>query len=257
MQQHRLDGAAPGADLRVGGPVTLPANRPLPAVGGHRPTSRRSRARASRFMSSSSPPFVRMVERGQLPVGGLDHRPAGGRLHLEKPCSPPRSDRSWALVPRQTRFASFGLPPRHSVSVDLARRSGVLGQFDDVPIVVAIARRPSPALRPRSVDDVCSGIDRPAMSRVEVVHPKRDLRTSSGRAVLALVQREAHELTIGPTHGGMTAADPGVIALVIVEVEIEAEAIPIQPHGAIEVRHRKNDGHQALDVATHPPRLRS
>jgi hypothetical protein len=107
------------------------------------------------------------------------------------------------------------------------------------------------------MDDLCSGVDCPAMGRVEVVHPKRDLRTGRGRAVLALVEREVHELTIGPAHGRMTATDPGVIALMIVEVEIEAEAIPTQPHGAIVVRHRENDGHQALDVAIHPPRLRS
>ena len=41
----------------------------------------------------------------------------------------------------------------------------------------------------------------------------------------------------------------------IVEVEIEAEAIPVQPHLAIEVRHREDDGHQAFDVALHLPRM--
>ena len=50
----------------------------------------------------------------------------------------------------------------------------------------------------------------------QVRHPKRDLSAVRNGAGLRLVEGEVHEGSGGPARGGVAAAGPGIITLVVV-----------------------------------------
>jgi len=105
--------------------------------------------------------------------------------------------------------------------------SAVLGQLDDVAIVIAVPCRPPPGLQTWTVDDVCTSIYCPLVCRVDISDSERDLRARRVLPVLALVERKVDECSLGPTRCGVTATDPAVVPLVIVEVKVKGEAVRV------------------------------
>jgi hypothetical protein len=99
--------------------------------------------------------------------------------------------------------------------------------------------------------DLCASFDSALMGRVDVANTERNLRAVRRRSVLALVQREVDERTVGPRGRGVSAACPGVVPMMIPDVEIEAETVAVELYGAVEIRHCEHDGHETFGVVNH------
>ena len=53
----------------------------------------------------------------------------------------------------------------------------------------------------------------------------------------------------------MSARRPRVIAVMIVDVEIESEGIVVELHRTVEVQHREHDGYETVGVVSHAHRM--
>ena len=128
------------------------------------------------------------------------------------------------------------------------RRGGVLAARD---AGAAADGAGSPRLALRSMKDFCASFDRALMGRVDVADAERNLRAVCRRPVLALVQREVHERAFGPRGRGMSAARPGVVPMMVTDLEIEAETVAVELHGTVQIRHCEHDGHETFAVVNH------
>ena len=104
-----------------------------------------------------------------------------------------------------------------------------LRQFDDVAIGVSVPRRPPPRLGPRIVHQFGARGESPLVSAVEILHSKPDLRSLSYRAVFRGVERKVDEVAFGPRRRRVLSTDPSIVAVVILDVKIETEAIAVEP----------------------------
>ena len=55
-----------------------------------------------------------------------------------------------------------------------------------------------------------------------------------------------------PTGRRMTAARPRIVALVVVDMEIEPEAVDVLLHGTVEIGDREDHRDKPFDSWTHP-----
>jgi hypothetical protein len=128
------------------------------------------------------------------------------------------------------------------------RASRWLRQLDHVAVGISVSGRSTPRLCDWWVKHFRSRGHRGCVSLFDIADTERDLSTGRCGPVLGFVQSEVDEGAVSPRSRGMSTTSPWIIAVVIVDMEVETEPIPVDAHRAIEISHCQYDGHKPIGV---------
>lgn len=92
------------------------------------------------------------------------------------------------------------------------------------------------------MDDLRPGRHGVLVRPVKVVDTEAKLGRARDLAGFGGVKREMEERALAPGAGGMAAADPPVVGVVLRQVQVDAECVAIQSDGPVEVGDFKDDG---------------
>ena len=92
------------------------------------------------------------------------------------------------------------------------------------------------------MDDLRPGRHGVLVRPVKVVDTEAKLGRARDLAGFGGVKREMEERALAPGAGGMAAADPPVVGVVLRQAQVDAECVAIQSDGPVEVGDFKDDG---------------
>src|SRR4051812_22783224 len=98
------------------------------------------------------------------------------------------------------------------------------------------------------MQDLNADARRALVSTIEIINSECDLRATGGRSIFGCIERKVDELAIGPRRRGMTSTGPSVVALVVVDVQLESKTVAIELQRLVEVGNLDDHGDKAIGV---------